>query len=289
MSGIKKDEPKDFHLYEAVENLSSEVQTFIDHVHTKAQQNLAWLRESMHPYFFAAFKDEPEAVSSLARNLLSLSNNHQLVLIDRKNTLILAKQNQRGSVSDSIEILKEKDISFTYISNSYANIPNLNRELEIQQFEFECKSDLEIALMGKQTIPTNISNPIRQILETDYTLFDMDTFDDLLNIFWSNNERYVTVSSPRRVARLIWLYQETLSHDGVYFDMEAAGKMGDKKETRIIFGVRNPSQKQFLLQLIKIFNRMDIGVHRCTCLLISNGTLPFFPGDYVPDWCDKIR
>lgn len=280
MSGIKKDKTKDFDLNTSVKDFSLEVQTFIEERQSEAQENLNWLQKAMHPYFFAAFKDEPEAVSSLVRNLSSLSSNHQLVLIDRNNTLTLAKQNQRGSVIDSIENLKDRDISFTYISNSYANIPNLDRELEVQQFEFNGKSDKEIALMGKQLIPNRIKHPIYGMLEQDYPSFNFDSFDQLLNIFWINNERYVSVSSPRRVARLMWLYQQTTAHDGVYFDREEAGNMGDKKETRIIFGVRNPPQKQFLLQLMKIFNRMNLGVHRCSCLSISNGTLPFFLGAF---------
>jgi glutamate dehydrogenase len=289
MSGKKNDKTKDVGSKEPVESLSTEIQKFIDHNSSEAQENLNWLQTYMHPYFFAAFRDEAEAVYFLVTNLSSLSNNKQLVLADRENTLIVGKKNQRGSVCETIEALKGKDISYTYITNSYATIPNLSRELEIQRFEFGQKSDKEIAASEKHNIAAYIKEPILDNLKKQYPSFNFDKFEDLLSTFWSNNDRYVKVSSPRRVARLMWLYQQTASHDGVYFGLEKAGTMGDKNETRILFGVANPPQKEFLFQLMKIFNRLNLGVHRCACLSVSNGTHPYFLGAFCVTTEDGSR
>ena len=57
MSSRNEKETKDFNLNESVENVSSEVTTYITHSHSKAQENLTWLQNSMHPYFFAALRD----------------------------------------------------------------------------------------------------------------------------------------------------------------------------------------------------------------------------------------
>ena len=267
-------------LEKTIDTISTEVKNSLKLVQSDGPNSLDWLKKSMHPYFFAAFEDETEAVSSLVANLSSLSKNHQLVLVDREKTLILAKRLVRGSIAESIAALKDKNISTSYITKSYQNLPNIDKKLEIHRFDFDTKSDKEIAQAEMHPIPEKIKERVWQAMKKHYKDYDFEKYDAQLNMFWSNNERYIRVSSYASVARLMWLYQKTGSHGGIYFDMEKVETKEKLKETRIFFGVANPPQKQFLLQLIKIINRMEMGIHRAACIGISNGIQPYFLGSF---------
>jgi glutamate dehydrogenase len=279
MAESQSEKTRHFDLEKSVENLSSEIKKRITVAQPDPEENLAWLRKSMHPYFFAAFEDEPDTVSALVISLLRLTKNHQLVLVDRDKMLILAKHRHKNSVCESLELMKE-NISYAYIANSYVPIPGYTKMLEIQRFEFDCKSDSDIANAENHQIPDQVKIPVYDTMKKVYPDYDFEKFDSHLNIFWSNNDHNIKTSSPRSVARLLWLYQQTGYHDGVYFCLEKVGTVENKKETRIIFGVANPPQKRFLYQLMKIFNRLNLSVHRSGCLSISNGIQPYFLGSF---------
>ena len=57
-----------------------------------ALKNLNWLLESMHPYFFITFGPEKDALLNLSMNLQTLGENHQLILRDTDEKLIIAKR-----------------------------------------------------------------------------------------------------------------------------------------------------------------------------------------------------
>ncbi|GLI39107.1 NAD-glutamate dehydrogenase [Geobacter hydrogenophilus] len=243
-------------------------------------ENRFWLREQLNPYFFIAMKDEPEALGLLTRELGTLRHNRRLILADRDKALILAIVNQPGTLYDTLRRIHEREISYAMIAHSDDPIPGLDQNLEIQRFEFDRRSNEEI-LAGKDVgAPIGIRRTVAAALRKYYPDFDMADFDRLLRIFWLNNENYVRISPPRRVAQVLRLYQEGNRRGGLYLDVEEMEESGAGHESRVFFAVGNPPQQDFLLQVMEVFNRLELGVNRAYCLTISNGVHPYFLGTF---------
>lgn len=248
-----------------------------------AMKNLEWLQKQMHPYFFITMKEEEEAITTLATTLPSLAKNRRSILADGEKKLILACRNVPGSLYETLHALQEREISYAHIAHSYGPIPGLNHELEIQRFEFDRKSHHEIALAPEPTIPEEITTAISEAMERRYPQFNFNDFKKLLRILWLNNETYVRISPAERVAQILWLYQQSNNRDGIYLDVEETVGPEGGRETRVLFAVGNPPQKDFLLQTMEVFKRLGLGVKRTYCLTISNGIHPYFLGTfYVP-------
>jgi glutamate dehydrogenase len=247
-----------------------------------ANENLAWLQTHMHPYFFITMAEETEAVGILATILKSLQTNKRRILADTDQKLILARLNKPGTLYDTLRTIRERDISYAHIALSYAPIPGLDSELELQRFEFDRKSHKEISdgLKAEINIPAEIRESVAAAMTERYPDFDLKNLDKLLNILWLNNQSYVTISPAERVAQTLWLYQQGKDNDGIHLDIEETKGIGDETETRIMFAVSNPPQRDFLLQIMEVFNRLDIGLKRTYCLTLSNGTHPFFLGSF---------
>ena len=247
---------------------------------SRVEQNLQWLQSSMHPYFFVAMNDEAGALATLARELGSLGQNRRLILADREKTQILARINQPGSLYETLRTMQEREISYAMIAHSDGPVPGLDQELEIQRFEFDRKSNREIAAGIDTAIPAAIRRRIVAALKENYPGCDPRSMDRLLQIIWLNNENYVRVSPPQRVAQLLWLYRQGNTNGGLYLDVEEMDSAEDQGESRVLFAVANPPQKDFLLQIMEVFNRLDIGVRRAYCLTVSNGVHPYFLGTF---------
>lgn len=239
--------------------------------------NRQWLREQMNPYFFVSMKDEPEAMQLLERELGSLKFNKRLLLADREKSLIVAMNNVPGSLYESLRRILEREISYAMIAHSEGGLPGSDRTLEIQRFEFDRKSNEEIIVGKDVLVPEAIRRKVRADLQKNYPEFDMKDFDRLLRIVWLNNETYVRISSPSRVAQVLQLFQKGNRSNGLYLDMEP---MEGGKESRVHFAVGNPPQKEFLVQVFEVFNRLDLGVNRAYCLTVSNGYHPYFLGTF---------
>jgi len=78
-----------------------------------------------------------------------------------------------------------------------------------------------------------------------------------------NHGSYVRISPPERVARVLWLYQQAIRHDGLFLDVEQKEDERGAKKSRVLFSVGNP-RKGFLTQVSEIFQRLKIGVRRST-------------------------
>ncbi len=244
---------------------------------TGTEDNFTWLKKEMHPYFFVAMSDEPEAMGILKRELGVLKYNHRLILADREKTLIMAMANMPGTLYESISRFREREISYAMIAHSDSPLPDMQQTLEIQRFEFDRKSNQDI-LNGKEVIiPEGIRNPIQAEAKKQFTEFNQKEFDKLLRIIWLNNENYIRISPPIRVARLLNLFRKANQGGGLHLDVE---QMEETDESRITFAVGNPPQKDFLLQVMEVFKRLGLGVNRAYCLNISNGIHPYFLGTF---------
>ncbi len=243
----------------------------------QTMDNRRWLMEQMPPYFFVAMNDEPEAMALLEREMGSLRRNRRLVLADRDKSLIQALPNMPGSLYDTLRRIPEREISYAMIAHSEQPLPDSDRTLEIQRFEFDRKSNREILEGGDAVVPSAIRAQVARSLRKNYPDFAMQDLDRLLRIIWLNNEKYVRVAWPDRVAQVLNLYQKGSHAGGLHLDVE---EMEGGRESRIHFAVGNPPQHDFLLQVMEVFNRLDLGVNRAYCLTISNGVHPYFLGTF---------
>lgn len=241
------------------------------------QANSRWLREAMAPYFFAAMQDEPEAIANLERGLGTLRTNQHLILADRPNALILAAPNTPGSLYRTITVGSgsQRAISYAMFAHSDRPMPGMDASLEIQRFEFDCKTDAWVKerLGAGVQAPRAIRDSVAMAMHADYRDFDMRELDRLLGLFWLCNPAYTRVAPPRRVAQTLRLLQLCERAGGLYLDVEAT--RDDSGLTRVSFAVASPPHRGFLAQLLEVLNRLDLGVARAYVLDISDGSRPY--------------
>ncbi|MEI7816945.1 MAG: NAD-glutamate dehydrogenase domain-containing protein, partial [Desulfuromonadales bacterium] len=245
-----------------------------------AEENATWLQQHMSPYFFQVMSDEGAALSLLSREMEHLQHNRHLILTDQEKRLVIACVNRPGSLYGTLRRLGEREISYAMFSHSNADMPGLEHELEIQRFEFDRRQNHEIDLSLNVDMPASLVRKVRAELRTSFPLFDIKKLDRLLKILWLNNENYVRMSPASRIAYLVWLFDNGNSSGGLFLDIAEVDRDGHG-ETRVLFAVGNPPQGEFLLQLLEVFNRLDIGIRRAYCQTISNGVHPYFLGSFL--------
>jgi glutamate dehydrogenase len=260
-------------------NLTAAIRRSASTARNAAEQNAAWLQQHMSPYFFQAMSDEDSALTLLAREMSQLRNNRHLILADREKCLVIACVNRPGSLYETLRRVGEREISYAMFSHSTAPMPGMEDELEVQRFEFDRRQNHEIDLKREVTIPVSLVKQVRAELRASFPDFDLSRLDRLLKTLWLNNENYIRMSPTSRIAWLVWLFERGNASGGLFLDIDNVERDGHI-ETRVLFAVGNPPQDEFLLQLLEVFNRLDIGIRRAYCLTISNGIHPYFLGAF---------
>ncbi len=242
-----------------------------------AADNQAWLQRAMAPYVFDAMRDEPEAMAILARELQTLEVNDNLILADRPRALILATRNVPGSLYRSLTLRAgpQRAISYAMFAHSTEPIPGMEQTLELLRFEFDCKSDAEIAagLAAGVAVPAEVKGTTAAAMRKDYRDFDMRELDRLLGVLWLNNPSYALVSPPSRVAQMLRLLQLCERAGGLHLDVEVMRDGSD--QTRVSFAVASAPHRGFLAQVMEVLNRLDLGVNRAYVLDTSTGSQPY--------------
>jgi len=252
-----------------------------------AEQNAAWLQQHMSPYFFQVMVDEPEALLWLARGMERLRHNRSLILVDRKKLLVLARVNQPGSLYDSLRRISDRRISYAMFSHSDAPMPDMHEELEVQRFEFDLRQNDEIDLQRPVPIPPGLTRSVRKELRKSFPDFDLKQLDIFLKILWLNNENYVRMSLPTRLAWLVWMFERCRASKGLFLNIKRIDGEG-RSETRILLAVGSTNQDDFLLQVLEVFKRLEVRIRRAYCQTISDGVHPYFLGAFfVRDRDDK--
>jgi len=247
---------------------------------SKAYENLDWLYGNMHPYFFITMKKETDAIIKLAEGLQEIRNQRKLTVIDQEKKLIIARLDLPGSIYDTLKTLEEREISYAEMSHSYGSLPGTDADLEVQKFEFDRKNREEIIGAGTVRIPKGVRKPVFHTMKEFYPDFNFKEFDKALRLLWVNNEVYVRISPPERVARILWLYQQARINDGLYLDVEETSRGSRFKESRLLFSLGNPPQKGFITQISEILQRLAVGVRRSYSLYINTGDHPYFLGTF---------
>jgi glutamate dehydrogenase len=235
--------------------------------------NRRWLRAEMNPYFFTALGDEPEALDLLERELDSLRFNRHIVLADREKSLILATLNSPGSLYKTLQRFPEREISYAMFAHSTSPVVETERTLEIQRFEFDRKTNEEVNASKEVIIPAQLRRKVVSALRQHYPAFNLKSLDHLLRLLWINSEGYLRNSSALRIAQVLNVFHMGNKNNGLYLDVEP---QSDGIESRVHFAVGNPPQRDFLLQVMEVFNRLNLGINRAYCLTISNGIHPYF-------------
>lgn len=244
-----------------------------------AEENAGWLQQHMSPYFFQAMADEENALGLLAREMGRLQDSRHLILTDQEKRLVIACVNRPGSLYGTLRRLGERGISYAMFSHSNADMPGLDDELEIQRFEFDRRKNDEIDLTLHVDIPAALTRKVRTELRSSFPAFDLRKLERLLKILWLNNRNYLLMSPPARIAYLVWLFDKANASGGLFLDISTVGREG-RLETRVLLAVGNPPEGEFLLQLLEVFNRLDVGIRRAYCQTISNGIHPYFLGSF---------
>lgn len=260
-------------------NLSVTVRRTASAARRNAEENSTWLQRHMSHYFFQAMSDEDNALLLLAREMSQLRDNRHLVLADREKRLVIACVNRPGSLYETLRRVGEREISYAMFSHSNAPMPGIEHELEIQRFEFDRRQNHDIDLKKDVKIPDSLLRKVRSELRRSFPDFDLKKLDRLLKILWLNNENYIRMSPPTRIAYLIWLFERGNASGGLFLDIAQVEREG-RIETRVLFAVGNPPSDEFLLQLLEVFNRLNIGIRRAYCQTISNGIHPYFLGTF---------
>ena len=242
----------------------------------KTKANLDWLYAQMHPYFFLTMKEEIESIVNLALNLHNVPTHRQITLMDHEKKSIVARLNVPGSLYDTLKTLQEREISYAELVHSYASLPGADNGLEVQKYEFDRRTNEEINRAEMTKVPAGTKRAVSAVMRQMYPEFNFRWFDDDLSLLFLNNESYVRISPPERIARVLWVYQQGRSHGGLFLDVEKTRDVTGHSEFRILFSVGNSEEKAFLTQVSEVFQRLNIGVHRSYSLNITTGIHGYF-------------
>ncbi len=262
---------------EVIERIHQQVERNEDRTAT----NLEWLQQAMHPLFFKFNRDEADALSVLVEGINRLERLPYIRLTDRPERLLLAQAAATNSLYNTLKSISRCDnLVYSEIVTSRLPLPGRDQPLEVLRFDYAMKSDQDIANAlesGKgDTLPATILSAVKaEIRQTDPD-FDMSQLEFLLKMLWVNNSTYVSVSHIERLARVMSMYQHTQVNGGIYLDIQPLSAQEGNEAARVMFGVSNPPQRDFLIQVFEVFKRLNIGIKRSYTVTISNGVYPTF-------------
>jgi glutamate dehydrogenase len=246
----------------------------------EAAANLGWLRENVPDVFAGALRHDGDSIAALAANLQRLARDRQLVLADRERELILARLDVPGSIFDALSTLRDREISRADIFHSAEPVPGLGRSLEIQRYVFDRKADALVAQAGDPAIPAHLARALEAALVAQGATLDPAACAELLRILWINDRRWVELTPAPELARFARLLHAGRTNSGFFIDVEALEAHSQPGEVNVLFAVESPPQRDYLTQVIEVFNRLDLGVRQSMTLTLGTGSQPFFLGSF---------
>jgi glutamate dehydrogenase len=240
------------------------------------QENSQWLQHNLSSDFFSAMENQPKALALLSQNLDFLVQNQRMILADNDKLMMQATLQQQHSLRDILQQIPERDLSYALIVNSEDKLPGATLPLEFQYFEFARKSNQEIS-SDLVEIPRAIAEPIVAAFAQKYAMLDQYQGRCNLSSLWQNNQRYIERTKAADVAAMLAIYQRSTEDGGLCLEIL---DQGDGADTCIYFAVANPPLKDFYLQIVEVFRRLDLPLKQMSCLTISNGSHPYFLGRF---------
>ena len=243
----------------------------------QTEANLHWLKVHMHTMFFTLNRAEIGALSLLTSNLHKMDYHKRLLLVNKPAITMLAQVDKRGSVYKTIQEMSDREISYSEVTTTTTLLPESKYALEVLRIDYARKSDAKVAeLLNTVEVTDKVVADLDLVISRLFPSFDLSRTKELLEILLVNNPEYVHFSPTTRIARLLNLYAETESNDGIYLDLETIDEETEAGEYRVLLGTSNPPIKGYLLQLMEVFNRMGVSVRRAYSLTLSNGLYPTF-------------
>ena len=243
----------------------------------QAIENLNWLKQEMHPLFFSFNIGDVSALSLLSTSLHHLAQHKRVMLLDTSNRTIIAQIDTYGSLYKTLQDLPEQEISYAELTTSRSELPKTKNKLEVLRFDYNRKQDHEIKNELKTCeLPAPLLADIAKVLQKNHPNYPLEEAQRHLEMLWCNNAEYIQVSPPNRIARVINLYAQTELNDGIHLDIQEIRDPQNTLECRLLLGMANPPKKSFLLQLLEVFNRLEISVNRSYSLNLSNSVHPYF-------------
>lgn len=255
-----------------------QVKQAISSCNAQLDNNIQWLRDAINPLFFRFNESETKGISMLANNLNELPHFRRLTLVDREDKAIIAQLDELNSIYNAFSRLPaEREIKYAEITTSSADLPNADAGLEVIRLDYGTTVDSDIVAKAHVEAPEMVYHNVCASLKEQGLALDADKAKHLLNILWQNNEDYVQVSPPGRIARVLNMFNETRKNDGFSLDMNLMPEAGRDglPEYRLLLGISNPPQKGFLLQILNVFRRLNLGVARSYVVKVSDGVYPF--------------
>jgi len=245
----------------------------------RSEKGLRWLERNMHPYFFITMDDEREAIVNLAAGLHRLQKCGRIILDEDGGRLVLAGLTVPGSFYEALRSFGGRNITYAELNHSLKDVPGAGRRLEVLRFE---SGPARHPGSGRKSspLPEKKAFEVKAALMGLYPAYDSRQFETDLAAVVNSNARYAGISPPDRIARVLWLYQGARHQDGLFFEIEEEEDSYSTPETRVLFAVRNPPGDIFLVQLLEIFRRLRLGVHRAYSLTIHDGESPCFLGTF---------
>ncbi len=272
------------------DEITQKINDLITHKNQQRLENLDWLKKEMHPLFFRFNQKNINALSTLADSLGDIENRSRMMLLDTTKQSLLCQIDTRGSLYKTLQDLPDHYISYAELTTSRAALPNSGYKLEVLRFDYDRKQDSDIAaLLEKNTLPKEILAGVDKEIRDNYPDFQTEKIAPLLNMLWCNNSDYVTVSSSKRIARILNLYTQTEENEGIFLDLQHQGDPEIPLESRLLLGLANPPTHSFLLQLLEVFNRLGISVNRSYSLSLSNGVHPYFLSTFYVESRDATK
>ncbi|HZZ83707.1 MAG TPA: NAD-glutamate dehydrogenase domain-containing protein [Anaeromyxobacteraceae bacterium] len=246
----------------------------------RAPENLRWLHQHVPDVFAGPLREDGEAVAALAGGLLRLAHDRQLVLADRESELILARLDTPGSIFETLQHLRDREISCAEMFHSSAPVPGTELPLELQRYQFAGGPPPSGPEAGGAPIPDRIRREVHAALRQRSPELRPKDLDPILQNLWLSHEPYLRHSPPQAIAQLLWLYQQCQAHGGIFLHAEDPEGPAGSAERNVLFAVSNPPQQGYLMQVMEVFNALDLGVRRSLALAVGAGTQPWFLGSF---------
>ncbi|HSD19892.1 MAG TPA: NAD-glutamate dehydrogenase domain-containing protein [Anaeromyxobacter sp.] len=251
------------------------VQQVVEH----AEAGASWLERELPGLFTGILRGDREAVAALASGLHRLQVDRQLVLADRPKELILARLDTPGSVFETLNELRNRAISRTEIVHSLEPVPGADLPLELQHYVFDRKPEELVGQAGDAAIPEAAQRAVFTALASLDPTFPAEARSELLRVLWINDPTFVEQGRPHEIAAAIRIFHQALEGGGFAIDLQPATS-GPAGEVQVLFAVENPPAREYLAQVIQVFNGLDIGVRRLLALTLATGSRPFFLGSF---------
>ena len=258
--------------YNTTEHVADLLAEKANSAHLKLQENIDWLKQQMSPYFLRLNQDESDALSLLATSLHRLENYERLTLVDRPTCLMLAQVDEKGSLYRTLHNIPLRKITYLEITTSFDKLPNSDMNLEVVRCNFDSsghRSDDEEPQKELLAETVQRTSEAMKLLDEG---FDLSTIPELLERISRTDPEYVRLSPAKRIARLLRLYSNTEDNGGIYLRRETT----EHGEYRISLGVSNPPHAGFVVQLLEVFQRLNISVKRSYAQTISHELSPCF-------------